>query len=351
MNAVAEDAFRALVTACPVPLMSFDLAGRITSWNSAAERVFGWQATEVLGREHPRQNRQLVAALEDAARGEPVTLELHQENRDGHPLDLSFTLAATRDEAGEVAGTVALVIDLSEQKRVEAEKEALVVAVAHDLKTPLMVIKGMAQMLRRTTRQHGPPGREVLERDLGQIDATAGRITSSLNGLMDVARTQMGRALELECSPMDLVGLVRRVTEEQQASSPRHRLLVETGVPALIGDWDGFRLERVVANLLSNAIKYSPPGSIGIRLAQEHNQWAVLAVRDEGIGIAPQDLPHVFDRFYRGGNVRGLIPGSGMGLAGVRQIVEQHGGTITVRSRQGQGTTFVMRLPLLSTTG
>jgi signal transduction histidine kinase len=128
-----------------------------------------------------------------------------------------------------------------------------------------------------------------------------------------------------------------------------HRLRVDAAADELRGLWGGRRLERAVTNLLSNATKYSPPGTeVAVTIAREDDvrgAWAVVSVRDRGIGIPAADLPHVFDRFRRGGNV-GRVPGAGVGLAGVRQIAEQHGGSVAVESREGAGSTFTLRLPL-----
>jgi signal transduction histidine kinase len=102
-----------------------------------------------------------------------------------------------------------------------------------------------------------------------------------------------------------------------------------------------------VANLLANAIKYSPSGGDVLISVDVEDRWAVLAVRDDGMGIPASDLPHVFERFHRGSNVARLS-GTGLGLAGAKDIVEQHGGTISVMSTEGRGTTVVVRLPLAS---
>src|SRR5262249_14012287 len=123
------------------------------------------------------------------------------------------------------------------------------------------------------------------------------------------------------------------------------------GPARLIGSWDAVRLERVLTNLVGNAIKYSPDGGpVAIELASEVDEqargWAVIRVRDQGVGIPALDRPHVFERFRRGANVERHIAGTGIGLFGSRQIVEQHGGTISVESEEGVGSTFTVRLPL-----
>jgi signal transduction histidine kinase len=126
------------------------------------------------------------------------------------------------------------------------------------------------------------------------------------------------------------------------------KLVTEPG--ELVGAWDKSRLERVIENFYSNAFKYSPTGgevtvSIG-RVSASDGKWAELVVRDRGIGIPAADLPHVFERFHRGANVTGHIAGTGIGLAGVKQIVEQHGGAVRVESVEGKGTAVTVRLPL-----
>ena len=166
-----------------------------------------------------------------------------------------------------------------------------------------------------------------------------------------MAHLEAGRPLELRRRPADLVALAHQAVAELQPTIPRHALVIETGATSLVGLWDAGRMDRVLGNLLSNAIKYSPAGGrISVRLTGDPaapSGWAVLVVQDEGLGIPAADLLHVFERFHRGGNVTGQIRGSGIGLAGVRQIVEQHGGTISVQSEEGQGATFTVRLPLL----
>ena len=118
----------------------------------------------------------------------------------------------------------------------------------------------------------------------------------------------------------------------------------------LVGKWDVLRLERVIGNLLANAIKYSPNGGeIIVTLSAEQDAqgaWGKLSVRDTGVGIPADDLPHIFEWFHRGANVKDQIAGSGIGLAGARQIIEQHGGSMGVTSEEGQGSTFTIRLPL-----
>jgi signal transduction histidine kinase len=224
-------------------------------------------------------------------------------------------------------------------------RDDLLSAVSHDLKNPLTAIKGRAQTLQRRLDRDGASvdAAQVVE-GLTSIDATATKMGRLLDELLDSAEVQTGRLLALRLQPTDLVALAREAAAEYQESA-EHHIEVEAPVASLVGLWDAQRLDRVLSNLLSNAIKYSRPGSaIVLSLRPEAPGWAVLDVRDQGVGIPAADVPRIFERFARASNV-GSAAGSGIGLAVVRQIVEAHGGRITVRSQEGLGSTFTVRLP------
>lgn len=175
-------------------------------------------------------------------------------------------------------------------------------------------------------------------------------MAAQIDELLDLTRVQMGEALPLHGQPTDLVSLAQRVTAEQQQSTQRHSIRVEAAVEELVGTWDLTRVARALDNLLDNAIKYSPRGGeIVVTLRREGDaagRWAVLEVRDPGVGIPEADLPRIFERFHRAGNVAGEIGGSGIGLSSAREVIEQHGGYIAVATCEGEGSTFTVRLPL-----
>jgi signal transduction histidine kinase len=249
-----------------------------------------------------------------------------------------------------LAGIGAAVLVGLERARLEGVlrvRQELLSSISHDLKNPLSAVSGGLQMLERRVARATTPGAPDMARDLARIIATTGRIWSLVEQLSDLATLESGRPLELDRRSTDLVALTRTVVAELAPSLRKHTLHFETVESELIGDWDGPRLARVVDNLLSNAVKYSPRGGeIVVTIARADERAALLTVRDPGIGIPETDLPHVFDRFYRGANVAGRFAGTGLGLAGARQIVEQHGGSIAVESREGIGSTFTVRLPL-----
>jgi signal transduction histidine kinase len=265
-----------------------------------------------------------------------------------------MTAASLRDTGGNVMGAIVVVQDIDERKRAEAERTAFLDALAHDVKNPLAAAKMQSQLLRRRLRQ-GASDPHRLETGLGAIEEAADRATALIDELLDAARLREGRSLELRRAPADVVALAEARAEEAQRMTTEHQIRMEAGVPRLTGDWDSARLARVLGNLLKNAVTYSPQGGeIVVRVQPEENDghaWAVIAVTDHGIGIPEADLPRLFERFHRGSNVTGRIAGAGIGLAGARQIVEQHGGTISAMSVEGEGSTFTIRLPIADPTG
>lgn len=234
-------------------------------------------------------------------------------------------------------------------ERAVGQRDALLATVAHDLRSPLATVRGHVQLLRRRT-DRGKADAERLAAFCSTVETVVGNMTGMLDELLDAARVQAGRTLALAQESVDLVALVREAVQTVEGTAERHRVRLESRLPSLVGAFDGPRLQRVLTNLLSNALKYSPDGEeVRITVSRETHpdgDVAVLTVRDQGMGIPAADVPRIFEPFYRAQNVAHRISGIGLGLAGSRQIVEQHGGTIQVESREGHGSTFTVRLPL-----
>ncbi len=239
---------------------------------------------------------------------------------------------------------------LAEAQEAIRVRDDVLAFVSHDLKNPLAAIKAMGQLLQLQAARGGTVAAESLKTPAATIQQAATQMAGQLQDLLDVACRHAGQPLQLHLAPADLVTLARQVAAANQQIAAGHQIHVETDAAELIGEWDAMRLQRVIDNLVANAIKYSPNGGeITLTLTRHEDAagaWAVLTVRDQGLGIPVADLPHVFERFYRAGNVAGRVAGSGIGLTAVREIVEQHGGTVSVQSREGAGSTFTVRLPL-----
>ncbi len=225
-------------------------------------------------------------------------------------------------------------------------RDDFVTVVSHDLRNPLAAINWHLQMMRRRAARGEVPSAAQLEERLDLIQASITALSAQIDELHDATRLQAGHLLELRRRPTDLVALARDSARAVQYTTDTHQVRFESRQPELVGNWDADRLARVLANLLSNAIKYSPTGGDVLVQVASDGDSAVVSVMDWGLGIPEPDLPHVFERFRRASNVGGKIAGSGLGLAGARDIIELHGGMITVTSDEGRGSTFEVRLPL-----
>ncbi len=302
-----------------------------------------------LARVVPEDRPRVDAALQHTlATGAPFRVELRSRLPNGEVRWLLSQADLWPD--ADPPRLVGLVQDITARKAAEGERTAILDALAHDVKNPLTAVKGQAQFLQRQLRRGTA---ELARQETGLVSIAVGvdQAIGLIDELLDAARLQSGATLELRPEPLDLVALTQASVAAAQATTERHALRLETATPTLVGTWDAARLRRVLDNLLGNAIKYSPRGGeIIVEVATEDapngTPWAVVTVVDAGIGIPEADLPHVFERWTRARNVAGRIAGSGIGLSGVKQIVEQHGGTIVVASREGSGSIFTVRLPL-----
>jgi two-component system OmpR family sensor kinase len=213
--------------------------------------------------------------------------------------------------------------------------------VSHELRTPLTVIKGNVDLMRRMKR--------LDEESLTSIDQEAGRLTRLVGGLILLIQAESGK-LALNLKPVELDTLVLEVFHEMRilAGNNVHLKLADIDQVQVNGDRD--RLKQVLLNLVGNAIQYTPQdGTVFLSLAIIGEQARII-VRDTGPGIPAEDLPYIFERFYRAekSRTRTRTSGFGLGLSIVQWIVENHGGTIKVESKEGEGTTFAIWLPLLS---
>lgn len=217
-------------------------------------------------------------------------------------------------------------------------------AVGHDLRNPLASIQGQAQLLQRRLERGVLP--EKLRESVDAILSGTRRMNTMIGDLADSARSESGQ-LQLDCRPIDLPVFVERLKVQQAATMDTARIQVEVvaGMPPVSADPD--RLERILVNLFSNALKYSDPDTPVIVSFRQREGEVITSVADRGRGIAPQDIPHLFQRYFRASAGRQRSEGLGLGLYIARQLVEGHGGRIEVESEHGVGSVFSFSLPVV----
>jgi PAS domain S-box-containing protein len=329
--------------------------------------AFGYTDAELLDQPfmsyiHPGDRAATSAALEKLARGAP-TLEFGNRFRRkyGSYQRLAWTaMPAPEGLIYAVARDINIERRQPEHKRARslarqlaaalARKEGLLASLCHDVQQPLTVILAQTQLLQRQLARGETLPPEQLGTCLGYILAATNQVRGMTQDLIDASVQQSGHTLALLLARTELVALARQAVSEQELVSERHQFLFEAEVPTLEAIIDEARVHRVLANLLTNAIKYSPHGGavhVTVKATDgPDGKSALLVVRDEGVGIPQDDLPHIFDRFHRAANVVGRFAGNGLGLASARELVGLHGGIISVESEEGKGSTFVVRLPL-----
>ncbi|MCJ7431921.1 MAG: HAMP domain-containing histidine kinase [Anaerolineales bacterium] len=244
------------------------------------------------------------------------------------------------DEVGDLIETFNQTLERLES--LFTSQQRFIADVSHELRTPLTVIKGNVDLMRRM--------KKLDAESLSSIDQEAGRLTRLVGGLLLFAQAESGK-LTLSMNPVELDNLLTEVFQEMRVLSGGKVQIKITEIDQILVNGDRDRLKQVLLNLVANAIQYTPQGGeVFMSLAKVGEQTRII-VRDTGPGIPPEDLPHIFDRFYRAekSRTRGKATGFGLGLSIANWIVEHHGGQIKVESKEGKGTTFAIWLPLLQT--
>lgn len=285
----------------------------------------------------PFARRPIVRAIQ----GDYFSNYLFWDQADGVPVARYATSGPVRNDAGDVVGCVVAFSDVTPLMKVAAAQAAFAAAASHELRTPLTAILGYTDLLReRLEDDGGPPAPElaVIERGAQRLLVIVQNLLTAAtsNMVMTPVRLDLAEATHLAIVSIQPVAEAAGITVEHQTQG---------SVPARV---DPERFGQLLDNLLSNAIKYSPAGgtvTVRTRLDVAANQ-AVVEIQDQGQGISAADLELVFDHFYRSASaVQSGVPGAGLGLSVVRAIAEQHGGTIALHSKEGQGCTAEVRLP------
>ena len=260
---------------------------------------------------------------------------------DRPPLPVGVTYAPLLSPDGALLNIIASVRDITRFREAEELKSTFISVISHELKTPVALIKGYVSTLRR---EDASWDRQIVQDSLEVIEEEADRLTGLIENLLDASRLQAG-ALAINLSDVSIKSIAQRISERFRTQSGAHTIVVDfpPEIPVILGDED--RLSQVFSNLISNAIKYSPNGG-EIRLSGKVlPEQVVICVSDQGPGIAADDIPHVFDRFYRASETSRTTKGAGLGLYLAKAVIEAHGGSIWVDPRPGSGARFCFSLP------
>lgn len=386
-----ELALRAVWEAASEAVAVSDCYGLVLAANPAYYLLYGYTPDEVLGKSFAVIFPELERASAEAqyravfdGPGEQTPFESIVRRRDGTQRIVQSRIAFL-EESGKRVAMVSLIRDTTVEvtarqaaEAAEHTRQELLSSLSHDIKSPLSVVKGQAQLLRRQVSRVGTSATpERLVAGLSQIEASALQVSGLIDELVEVSGLQEGGRPTLNLELIDLVTLARDAVERHHHLADQHSVMLRAAVDSAAGYWDAARVQRILDNLIGNAIKYSPDGGTvvvcvaserrprsptalepgdsniaGSERADESGMAAsstlgvLLTVEDLGIGISSVDLPHVFERFRRGTNVEGTVAGSGIGLSSVREVTRQHGGTVEIASREGRGTTVSVWLPL-----
>lgn len=352
----SEGRINAIVEAAQDAFIAVDQRGLILDWNRAAERMFGWRRQEAVG--WPLAELVLPERYRASlARG------LHAFNRTGHlgmlegrlertVIDRTgreFTIEMTAGLAGhgEDAFFSVFLHDISERKKVERMKNEFIATVSHELRTPLTAIQASLSMLADGMAGELPPDAARLTTIASQ---SSERLVRMVNDLLDIQKIESGK-MDFARTPQALLPVAERALAAMEAKAAQHGVLLRrdwgSGAGGIAAAIDPDRMEQVLTNLVSNAIKFTPAGrAVTLGLSRLGGK-ARLSVLDEGPGIAPEFQPRIFERFAQADGADSRTRGgSGLGLAISKAIIEEHGGTIAFTTAPGQGTRFVIELPL-----
>jgi len=338
-------------------IVSKDLNGNITSWNSGAQRIFGYSEQEVIGKHitlliPPSRLDEEQRIIESIKQGKRIDhFETVRINKSGHEIPISLTVSPIKNSRGNVIGASKIARDITEQLASKAlvakllaevnsfseKKDEFIALASHELKTPLTSLKGYLQILARNELEER--GQRFLEKSLHQVD----KLTMLVEDMLTMSKFEAGK-LEFSTDTFDIKTLLLDIIETFSYTNTTHTINHQLyGAPVII-QGDKQRIEQVIINLLNNAIKYSPNADKVHVKMEADDEKVVINIKDDGIGLGEEQQIKIFSRFYRAEGTKG-ISGLGLGLYLTKQIIDRHHGNIQVQSAPGKGSVFSFSLP------
>ena len=363
---VSEARVRAITDSAHDAILMMDPNGNISYWNAAAERIFGYVRNEAIGknlhqfialqRYRPAHNA-AYRGFQKTGQGDIVgtTLELQANCKNGSEITIELSVSSLHLHDGWHA--VGVLRDVTNRKQAEAEllfakekaelasmaKDDLISNVSHELRTPLASIIGFTS----TIREDKDLPEEMRDEFLGIVLVESRRLSTLIDDLLDVSRIESGR-IELHPGTHEAAKLFEalRPTFQSLFDKKGVKLIIPNPEENMLITCDLNRMNQVLQNLLSNALKFTPAGgSVFVGIEMRGNEELEITVKDTGLGIPENDIPFIFEKFYRGKHPGVLFGGTGLGLAIAKTIIDQHGGSIRVESAGGEGSVFHVTLP------
>lgn len=338
----------AIVESSDDAIIGKDLNGIVTSWNRGAELIFGYKEAEIVGRSI------LTVIPEDRQHEEPIILgklregnkidhyETIRQAKDGKLINVSLTISPIHDKEGRVIGVSKIARDITEQKRDEQRKNDFIGMVSHELKTPLTSLSAILQIASMKPKAGDDSFLcGAMQKAVQQVK----RMTAMINGFLNVSRLESGKII-IEKQAFNMGELIEEVIDETRITGSTHDIsFVPCNAIEVVADRN--KISSVLTNLIGNSIKYSPKGSSISVECKARDTDILVTVKDEGIGIKPEDANRIFERYYRvqTPNMQ-HISGFGIGLYLTAEIVQRHHGHIGVDSEYKKGSTFYFTLPL-----
>ena len=340
--------------------------GRVRLINPAAVRMLAADESNAMGRSFPQVARDYrIIELWRACRSRPKTkrIEPMEVNRG----DFHLRVIVTGLQEADPGSCLVILQDLTQIRRLETVRQDFISNISHELRTPLASLKALVDTLRDGALEDPPAAQRFLDRMDTEVDA----LTQMVRELLELSRIESGR-VPFQLSPVDVVDVVVGPTERLRPQAERAGLELTIDLPDELPQVlaDGGRIQEVVTNLVHNAIKFTPPGgtvrvtATAISVSSDGacsptyfevtpdplspGRWVLILVEDTGVGIPADDLSRIFERFYKADRARSG-GGTGLGLSIAKHIVQGHGGSIWADSIEGEGTTFYVALPLLTT--
>lgn len=337
----ARDKIDAILRSAADGLLVVDTSGRVVLANHAAEELLGIAPSEALGRQVQEILRERFSGRDPIPpMQEEGTWDLPLRKNGGNPRILQARSSPIRDREGRLGGVVISLQDRTRDREVDRMKTEFISTAAHEFRTPLTSIQGFSELLLSRTL---PPGEQ--HEFLLYIHEKALALGRLVGDLLDIARIEAGHALRLQRSPWPLREIIRQAAPLMRSEFPRHLFRVRVKDPGEPLYVDRDKIGQVLENLLSNAIKYSPEGTLVRVAGRKAGRCYVVLIKDQGVGMTPEQLTRIFDKFYRADASNRAVGGIGLGMSIAKSIVEAHGGEIRVRSRPGRGTSVAFTLP------